>query len=68
VPANAIPDAIEVDLAGADLGATIHVSAVNLPEGVKPTITDRDFTIATIAAPAGLKSEESEAAAEEGEE
>ena len=64
VPANAIPDFIEVDLAGTDLGHSIHISAVALPKGVKPTITDRDFTIATIAAPAGLKSEESEAAAE----
>ena len=68
VPANAIPDFIEVDLASADLGHSIHVSAVALPKNVKPTITDRDFTIATIAAPAGLKSEESEAAETEGEE
>lgn len=67
VPANAIPDFIEVDLAGTDLGNSIHISAVTLPKNVKPTITDRDFTIATIAAPAGLKSEESEAA-EEGDE
>lgn len=69
VPANKIPDFIEVDLAGTELGDSIHVSAVKLPEGVQPTITDRDFTIATIAAPAGLKSEEGEeAAAAEGEE
>ncbi|TWG61093.1 MULTISPECIES: 50S ribosomal protein L25/general stress protein Ctc [unclassified Aminobacter] len=69
VPANKIPDFIEVDLAGTDLGDSIHISAVKLPEGVQPTITDRDFTIATIAAPAGLKSEEGEeAAAAEGEE
>jgi len=68
VPANAIPDFIEVDLTGTDLGDSIHISAVSLPKGVKPTITDRDFTIATIAAPAGLKSEESEAAETEGEE
>ncbi|MEO1199908.1 MAG: 50S ribosomal protein L25/general stress protein Ctc [Pseudomonadota bacterium] len=54
-PADAIPDTIEVDLASADLGDTIHISAVTLPDGVVPTITDRDFTIATIAAPAGLK-------------
>ncbi|MVA99490.1 50S ribosomal protein L25/general stress protein Ctc [Nitratireductor sp. CAU 1489] len=57
-PANAIPDAITVDLTGLELGDSVHISAVKLPEGVKPTITDRDFTIATIAAPAGLKSEE----------
>lgn len=69
VPANKIPDFIEVDLAGTGLGDSIHISAVKLPEGVQPTITDRDFTIATIAAPAGLKSEEGEeAAAAEGEE
>ena len=59
VAAASIPDAIEVDLEGTELGDTIHVSSVKLPEGVEPTITDRDFTIATIAAPAGLKSEES---------
>lgn len=63
-PANQIPDAIEIDLEGTDLGDTIHISSVKLPEDVKPTITDRDFTVATIAAPAGLKSEEDEAAAE----
>lgn len=61
VPANEIPDFIEVDLAGTDIGDSIHISAVKLPKGVKPTITDRDFTIATIAAPAVLKSEAEEA-------
>ncbi|WP_420962601.1 50S ribosomal protein L25/general stress protein Ctc [Brucella sp. IR073] len=65
VPANAIPDFIEVDLTGLDLGDSVHISAVKLPQGVTPVIQDRDFTIATIAAPAGLKSEENaEAAAE----
>jgi len=59
-PAEAIPEAIVVDLTGTDLGDSIHISAVKLPKGVEPTITDRDFTIATIAAPAGLKSEEAE--------
>jgi len=69
VPANAIPDAITVDLTGTDIGDSIHISAITLPEGVKPTITDRDFTIATIAAPAVLRSEEDAAAeAEEAEE
>ncbi|WEX07898.1 50S ribosomal protein L25/general stress protein Ctc [Chelativorans sp. AA-79] len=70
-PATSIPDFIEVDLTGLDIGDSVHISAVTLPEGVKPTITDRDFTIATVAAPAGLKSEEAEggeAAAEEAEE
>jgi large subunit ribosomal protein L25 len=57
-PANAIPEFIEVNVAGLDIGEGVHISAVSLPEGVRPTITDRDFTIATIAAPAGLKAEE----------
>jgi len=59
-PADAIPEHIVVDLTGVDLGDSIHISAVTLPKNVTPTITDRDFTIATIAAPAGLKSEEAE--------
>jgi large subunit ribosomal protein L25 len=62
VPADAIPSYIEVDLANAQLGESIHVSAVNLGEGVTPTITDRDFTIATIASPAGLKSDDEDEA------
>jgi large subunit ribosomal protein L25 len=70
VPANAIPEFITVDLTGTDLGDSIHISAVKLPAGAKPTITDRDFTIATIAAPAGLRSEGAADAetADEGEE
>ena len=56
-PANAIPESITVDLIAAQLGDSIHISAVDLPENVTPVINDRDFTIATIAAPAGLKSE-----------
>nr|WP_272210171.1 50S ribosomal protein L25/general stress protein Ctc [Marinicella sp. W31]MDC2876034.1 50S ribosomal protein L25/general stress protein Ctc [Marinicella sp. W31] len=60
-PANAIPDSITVDLATAELGESIHISSVNVPENVHPVITDRDFTIATIAAPAGLKSEKDDA-------
>jgi len=57
-PATAIPDAITVDLTGTEIGDSIHISAVTLPKGVTPAITDRDFTIATIVAPSGLKSEE----------
>jgi large subunit ribosomal protein L25 len=64
VPADAIPDHIVVDLTGLDINDSIHISAVKLPAGVTPIISERDFTIATIAAPAGLKSEEGEAAAE----
>lgn len=63
-PANSIPEHFIADLTGLDLGDGIHISNITLPEGVTPTITDRDFTIATIAAPAGLKSEEEEAAEE----
>lgn len=64
-PANAIPEFIEVNLAGTDIGDSIHISAVKLPEGVTPTISDRDFTIATIAAPAVLTAEEEAGVVEE---
>jgi large subunit ribosomal protein L25 len=60
-PADAIPERITVDCSGFDVAESIHISAVKLPEGVKPTISDRDFTIATISAPSGLKSEEASA-------
>ena len=58
VPANKIPENFTIDLTSFDLGDSINISTVDLPEGVQPTITDRDFTIATIASPAGLKSDE----------
>jgi len=67
-PVDAIPDHLEADLTGMDIGDGVHISIVKLPEGVTPTITDRDFTIATIAAPSALLSEEAEAEAAEGEE
>lgn len=69
-PADEIPDGFEINLAGLDIGDSIHASSVTLPEHVTFTITDRDFTIATIAAPSGGASggEEGEAeAAEEAE-
>lgn len=53
-PANAIPEAIEIDLSSYSIGDSIHISAVQLPKGVTPIIQDRDFTIATIAAPVSL--------------
>jgi large subunit ribosomal protein L25 len=62
-PADAIPERIVADLTGLDINDSLHISAITLPEGVRPTITGRDFTIATIAAPAGVK-EEMKAAAE----
>ena len=61
-PADAIPDHITVDLTGKEVGDSIHISAIELPAGVTPVIRERDFTIATIAAPSGLRSEEAEAA------
>lgn len=65
VPADAIPDSITVDLTGLKVGDTIHISHVKLPANATPVIADRDFTIATIVAPAGGLAEEEEAAAEE---
>jgi large subunit ribosomal protein L25 len=53
-----IPDEIHIDLSGVDVGDSIHISAVQLPQGVESAITDRDFTIATMVAPSALKSEE----------
>jgi large subunit ribosomal protein L25 len=67
--ADAIPHHIEVDLTGLDIGDSVHISMVTLPEGVRPTITDRDFTVATIAAPTVVQEETAAAAAPaEGEE
>lgn len=61
-PAEAIPDHIVADLTGLNINDSLHISAIALPEGVRPTIA-RNFTVATIAAPAGVK-EELRAAAE----
>ncbi len=63
VPATKIPDALEADLTGLEIGDSIHISAFKLPEGCSPTITDRDFTVATIAAPTMSIEEEEEAEA-----
>lgn len=65
--ADSIPEKLVCDITGAELGDSIHISAVALPEGVRPAITDRDFTVATIAAPSAVKAEAAEEA-EEGEE
>ncbi|URD61954.1 50S ribosomal protein L25/general stress protein Ctc [Sphingomonas sp. KRR8] len=53
-----IPDEVHIDLAGLDIGDSIHISAVKLPNGVESAISDRDFTIATLVAPSAMKSEE----------
>ena len=57
-PAENIPDEIIVDLAGTDIGTSIKISSVTLPENVVPTITDRDFVVATVAAPTVIKEPE----------
>ena len=62
--ADAIPQEIVIDLTGLDIGEGVHISMVSLPDGVSPAITDRDFTIATIAAPTIIQEEEEEEAAE----
>lgn len=69
-PADSIPSEIEVDLAGFDINDSVHISNAALPAGVQPTITDRDFTIATISAPSVMtaEAEEGEAEAAEAEE
>jgi large subunit ribosomal protein L25 len=46
-----VPDSFEIDLAGLDIGTSIHWSAIKAPEGIRPVIGDRDFTIASVAAP-----------------
>ncbi len=61
--AASIPNEIHIPLDGLEIGDSIHISQVSLPEGVKPAIDDRDFTVATIVAPSALKSEEEEDAA-----
>lgn len=47
-PADKIPDHFDVDLTGLEIGDSVHISEIKLPEGVRPTITERDFTVATI--------------------
>ena len=55
---DSIPEEIQIDVTGRDVGESIHISDVTLPKGVKSAITDRDFTIATLVAPSALKSSE----------
>ena len=62
-----IPEEVAVSLSGLDIGDSIHISAIKLPVGAKSAITDRDFTIATLVAPSGLKSSEGDTTKAEGE-
>jgi large subunit ribosomal protein L25 len=48
---DAMPESLEVDLSGREIGDSIHISAIKLPEGARLVISERDFTVATIAAP-----------------
>ena len=64
-PAGSIPDNIEVDISGLEIGDAIHLSEVKLPANVTPGITDRDVTIATIVASRTSKTEDEDGAAEE---
>ncbi len=63
-----IPSEIEIDVTGKEVGDSIHISEVVLPDGSESAITDRDYTIATLVAPSALKKSEDEAEAAEGEE
>ena len=70
VRASNIPEALEVDLTGLEVGDVVRISDVKMPDGAAPTITDRDFMIANISAPSALAAEddgEGDEAAEGGE-
>ena len=66
-PAENIPTELVVDLEGLDIGTSIKISSINLPENVTPTIQGRDFVIATVAAPTVVKEPEKPAEGAEGE-
>ena len=66
--ADSIPLVIEADIGELDIGDSVKISAINLPDGVRPGIADRDFTIATVAAPTVMVEEEEATELEEGEE
>jgi large subunit ribosomal protein L25 len=67
-PATDIPEKITIDLDGLKIGDSIHISAIELPEGVEPTITDRDFTVATLQSPGGgVKNEDEDVEGEDTE-
>jgi len=62
---DAIPDQIEIDVTGKEVGDSLHISEVTLPDGAESAITDRDYTIATLVAPSALKKSEIEEEDEE---
>jgi large subunit ribosomal protein L25 len=59
---DAIPQSIEVDLTGLEIGGSIHIHAVKLPDNATLAVRERDFTVVSIGAPTGLKAEQQEAA------
>jgi len=61
-PVDKIPDQLVVELNGLEIGESVHISRVIIPEGCRPTITERDFTIATIAASSAVREEAAAAA------
>jgi large subunit ribosomal protein L25 len=61
-PVDSIPDRLVVELNGLEIGESLHISRVVIPEGCRPTITDRDFTIASIAASSAVREEAAAAA------
>jgi large subunit ribosomal protein L25 len=67
-PADQIPDHLTADLTGLEINDSLHISAIPLPAHARPTIADRDFTVATVAAPAGLHEDLAPKAPGEGEE
>ena len=67
VPAGAIPEFVEANLEGLEIGDNVKISDIPLPEGAAPTITDRDFTIATIAGRGGSVDDEETEVTEEAE-
>ncbi len=66
-PVTSIPDFFEISVAELDMGGSLHSTAIDLPEGVTMTISDRTFTIATIVAPSRVRSEEEREADEAAE-
>ncbi|NOR60982.1 MAG: 50S ribosomal protein L25/general stress protein Ctc [Rhodobacteraceae bacterium] len=67
VTAGNIPDHLEVDLLEVEIGDTIHMSDITLPEGTRPMITDRDFVIANIGAPKTVDLDDEDEDGAEGE-
>ncbi len=67
-PADSIPESITVDLTGLNIGDSIHIHSIKLPEGVMPVVHERDFTIASVAGAASMKPEATPEAAEEAKE